>query len=102
MEKDNRTGLDCIEYAPGDLVGRRVLPIPWYDIPCHRLHTVTGDGMQLPRSMEAVRRTIDGRTDARRRRNGSLRLPELSVARLDHGIAPVVPVRMVPYKVALS
>ena len=58
--------------------------------------------MQLPRSMEAVRRTIDGRTDARRRRNGSLRLPELSVARVDHGIALVVPIRMVPYKVALS
>src|SRR5436309_1892904 len=102
VKKNDRAGLHRIEHPAGYLVGRWVFPISWDDVPCHCLHAVTRNSMQLPRSVEAVGRTIYGRTDSGCRGNRVFRLPKLAVMRIDERIAFVMAIRMVAYEVPLS
>ena len=63
---------------------------------------MTRDSMQLPWSVEAVRRTIDGRADSGRGGNRTFGLPKLAIVRVDERIALVMAIRMVADEMALS
>src|SRR6266498_2193840 len=102
VEKNDRAWLRGVEYPASYLAGGRILPVPGYDVPGHRLHSMARDTVQLPWGVEAVRRTIDGRAHSSCRGNRSFCLPKLAIVGVDECIAFVMAIRMVAYEVALS